>query len=147
MTTSSLLKVDRPFGLESLVIGVFTTGLLRLDVAILALKSTSLLLFSQYLLDESPLAIPVLNPAAEILRRAFYDRANLRVLWSLELAVVLLVMAVRIEDVSHLQELEVALEFWRHVCLGEIVPLFTGRGFLSLRVQDQLVVSNKNSPE
>ena len=147
MTTSNLLVIDRPFGLESLVIRLLTTGLLQLNVAILALEPTSLLLFSQYLLDESPLAIPVLNPAAEILCRAFYDCANLRILWSLELAVVLFVVAVRIENVSHLQELEVALEFGRHVCLGQIIPLFAGRGFLSLCVQHQLVVPYRDSLE
>jgi len=102
---SSLLEVGRTLRLDTLIEGLLSARLPGLDVRVLQAKTTSLLLPGQNFLNKRPLTILVLDPSTEVLGGSFDDRTDLGILWSLELAIVFLVVAVWIKDVPHLEKL------------------------------------------
>jgi inosine/guanosine/xanthosine phosphorylase family protein len=135
---SSLLRVERALGLQILVVGLLSACLGCLDVAVLSLETAKVLLARQDFLDEGLLAIFVVESAREVLGRTFNDGADVGVLRRSHLAVLLLVMSVRIKNVTHLQQLEISLQLWGEIGTGHVVPLFTSSGFLRLEKQSML---------
>ena len=112
----------RPFLLHGLVITLLPTLLDALNVLVLALESASLLLSSQDFFNKSLLPVAILDATRVKLGRTFDDGADLGVLGDFELAL-LSVHALGIEDGAHVEELQVALESWREVGAGEIIPV------------------------
>jgi hypothetical protein len=118
--------------LKVLVESLLSTALLDLYLAVLLLETAILLLPGKDLLHESAFAVLVLDSGREVLGRALDDGANLAVLGRLHLATILLVVAMRVKDVTHLQKLQVPLELWSEVGARQVVPLGTSSCFLFL---------------
>lgn len=131
--SSSLLGVGRALSLESLVIGLLAARLVDLDVAVLLLEATSVFLVRKHFVDKSPLAVLVVNSGREVLGRTLDDGTNLRVLRRSHLSVVLLVVPVRVEHITHLEKLKISLQFWCQIGAGHVEPLLSGRRLLRLR--------------
>ena len=131
-SATSLLDTTLALSLEVLVESLLSTALLGLDFAVLLLEASGLLLAGKDFLHESALAVLVLDSGGEVLGRALDDGTDLAVLRCLHLAAVLLVVAMRVKDVTHLQELQISLELWGEVGLGQVEPLGTSSRFLFL---------------
>lgn len=117
-TFGGLLDTAAPLLFESFVESFLATGLPVLQVAILLLEAASVLLASKYLFHERPLSLLVLDAATEELGRTLNNCANLAVFRRLHLAAVFPVVTMWIQDITHFEELQVSLEFWREVGLG-----------------------------
>ena len=131
-SATSLLDTTLALRLEVLVESLLATAFLGLHLGILLLEATALLFSSKDLFDESAFAILVLDSGRQVLRRTLDDGTDLAVLGCLHLASVLLVVTMRVEDVTHLQELQVSLELGCEIGAGKIVPLGTRSCFLFL---------------
>lgn len=133
LSTTTLLDTTLPLSFELLVVVLATTALLALDFAVLAPETTGLLFTGKYLFNKVAFPVLLLDPASEVFGGAFDDSANLTVLGSLHLAAIFLVVAMRVEDITHFQELQVALELGCEVGFWKVVPGCAGGGFLLLR--------------
>jgi len=102
---------------QALVVRFLAAGLLLLNLVVFPLEATSLPLPGHSLLHEILRPILSVDPRAIPFRRAFNDRPNLRESRDLVLARSLFIMAMGIENGSHLDQLEVALELWSQDCL------------------------------
>lgn len=131
-TSRTLLDPTLPLRLEVLVERLLARRGLVLIFAILPLEAMGLLLASQHFLDKRPLALLVLDAAGEVFCGTLDDSSNLAVLGCLHLAVLFLVVAVGIKHTTHLEELQVALEFWREIGLGQVEPFVAGSSFFLL---------------
>jgi hypothetical protein len=131
-SATGLLDTTLALSLEVFVESLLSTALLGLHFAVLLLEATGLLLAGKDFLHEGALAILVLNPGGEVLGRALDDGTDLAVFRRLHLTTVLLVVAMRVEDVTHLQELQISLELRGKVGLRQVEPLGTGSRFLFL---------------
>ena len=131
-SATGLLDTTLALSLEVLVESLLSTALLGLHFAILLLEAPVLLLASKDFLHESALAVLVLDSGGEVLGRALDDGTNLAVLRRLHLATVLLVVAMRVEDVTHLQELQISLELRGEIGFRQVEPLGTSSRFLFL---------------
>jgi hypothetical protein len=131
-SATGLLDTTLALSLEVLVESFLSTALLGLHFAVLLLEASSLLLASKDFLDEGALAVLVLDSGGEVLGRALNDGADLAILGCLHLATVFLVVAMWVEDITHLQELQIPLEFWCKVGARQVVPLGTSGRFLLL---------------
>jgi len=132
---SSLLEVGRSLRHDAFVIGLLSARLPALDVRVLGPETTSLLLSGQNFFNKRPLTILVLDPTTEIFGGSFDDSTDLRILWSLELAIIFLVVTVRIKNIPHLEKLKVALELRSEIGLGKVVPALTGGGYFLLQMR------------
>jgi hypothetical protein len=131
-SATGLLDTTLALRLEVLVEGLLSTALLDLHFAVLLLEAAVLLLSSKDLLHEGAFAVLVLNSCREVLGRALDDGANLAVLGRLHLASIFLVVAMRVKDITHLQELQIPLELRGKVGARQVVPLSTSGCFLFL---------------
>jgi hypothetical protein len=134
MSCSSTALLDTTLALrfEILVESLLSTAFLGLHFTVLLLETTSLLLSSKDFLHKSAFAVLVLDSGGEVLGRSLDDGADLTVLGSLHFATVLLVVTMRVEDVTHLQKLQISLEFRSEVGARQVVPLGTSGCFLFL---------------
>ena len=98
--------LPKPFPLrfERFVKRLLSTPLLVLNFTVLLLEPTSLLFARQHLFHKCLLPIPIRQPRAVKLRRAFDERTNLRILRHLELPL-FLVHSLRVENGTHVEEL------------------------------------------
>jgi hypothetical protein len=131
-SAASLLDTTLSLRLEVLVESLLAAAFLGLHLGILLLEAATLLLSGKDLFDESAFAVLVLDSGRQVLRRTLDDGTDLAVLGCLHLAAILLVVAVRVEDVTHLQELQVSLELGCEIGAGKVVPLGTRSCFLLL---------------
>jgi hypothetical protein len=131
-SATGLLDTTLALRLEVLVESLLSTALLDLHFAVLLLEAAVLLLSGKDLLHEGAFAVLVLDSGGEVLGRALDDGANLAVLGCLHLATILLVVTMRVENVSHLQKLQVSFKLWGEVGAWQVVPLRTSSCFLFL---------------
>jgi hypothetical protein len=134
MTGSATSLLDTTFALrlEVLVESLLAAALLGLHLGILLLEAAALLFSGKDLFDEGAFAVLVLDSGRQILGGTLDDGTDLAVLGCLHLAAILLVVAVRIKDVTHLQQLQVSLELGCEVGAGKVVPLGARSCFLLL---------------
>lgn len=109
-----------------------TTRLGSLDSIVLRFEFTVVSLAHHGFLNKSALPLLVRESATEVFCWAFNDCTDLRKLGNVAPAVVLLIVAVWIEDRPHFQKLEVTLELSSQLGSGEVVPLCTCVGFQGL---------------
>ena len=131
-STRTFLDPTLPLRFQRLVKSHLPARLRNLQLTILLLEPPSLLLTSKNFLNKGLLALFVLDPAREELSRTFDDSPDLTVLRRLHLSAVLFVVAVRVEHVTHLQELQVSLELGCKIGAGKVVPLGARSCFLLL---------------
>ena len=131
-STRSFLDATLPLVLEFLVVCLLATRLNVLDLPVLVLEATILFFLSKNLLRDCSLPLLVVNATAEELCCALLDRANLTVLWQLHRAIILFVVAMWIEYVSHFDELVVTLELGSLLGLRQTKPRVAGGSFLLL---------------
>ena len=117
---------------QALVVCLFAVRLLPLDLIVLPLKVTGLPLSSHSLFHKSFRPILLVDPRAIPFCRAFKDCSYLREGRNLGLARRLLVMAVWIENGSHFDQLQVALQLWSQHCLWQVKPLGSRSRFTTL---------------
>ena len=86
-----------------LVVRLLAALLRRLDILVLALETAAVLFLGDNLLQHGLLALLVLQTAAVELSSAFDDSADLGECRNITLLVVLLVVAVGVKDVPHLE--------------------------------------------
>ena len=132
-TVTTFLNTRLSSLFELFVMRLLSTCLSILQLAVLLLESFGLLLASQDLLNEGLLPLALLDAAREELGRTLDNGANLAVLGRLHLARLFLVMAMRIEDVAHLQELKVTLELGCEISARQIEPIRPSGGLLLLQ--------------
>jgi hypothetical protein len=131
-STRTLLDTAFPALLQGLVESLLPARFLVLHVAILLLEATILPFVREHLLDKRALSLLVLETAGEELGGTLNDGADLAVLGRLHFPAILLVMAMRVKYTTHLNELQVALQLWRQVGLGQVEPFVARSGFLLL---------------
>lgn len=113
---------------------LFATSFGDLDIVVFVLEAAGLALASEDFLNKCLLPIRILKPCAVVLSGAFYESSRLRELRDFEFSIVLFIMPVRVENVTHFEQLKIALQFWGQVCAGHVKPIGTGSSFLFLLV-------------
>lgn len=126
-----------PSGEDLLIVSLFTTSLCVLDFSIFALETTGLTLRGHGLFNKCFGSIFLVDSRAVELCRPFNHCSYLRKCGYFALSVVLLIMPVRIEDGSHLDELEVALELGSYVGFRKAKPIRTGGHLIILAFSQQ----------
>lgn len=91
--------------LQRLVVGLLATRFGCLDILVLPLETASVLFLGDNLLQHGLLAVLVLQAAAVELSGAFDYGTDLGECGNVALLVVLLVVALRVKDVPHLEKL------------------------------------------
>lgn len=104
-----------------------------LNLTVFSLEATSLCLVAHLLFHKILGSIFPVDATRIPLGRPLDDCADLREGGHFTFSGILLVVPVGIEDVSHLNELQVALEGAREFSLGEVEPVGTGIGLVILR--------------
>lgn len=112
-----------------------------MDVPVFVLEAFGATLECQGFLYEILLAILLSNTVAKEFGRTLDDSSDLRVLWWVCFAVVLLIVSVRVKHRAHPDELEVSLELCRHFSLRKVEPLGSGIWLLLSKV---LMVSDES---
>ena len=102
-----------------------SAGFCILNLIVLPLEATAVFLIAHLLLDEVLRSLLLVDATRIPLCWSFDNGAHLRESRYLAFPQILLVVSVRVEDIAHLDELKVALERSRELCLWQIVPLCT----------------------
>lgn len=131
-STRTFLDAALPFVLLRLVVCFLPARLLVLNLTILVFESACLLLSSEDFLCKCSLALFVLDATSKEFCWPLLNGAHLTILWSFHWPVVLFVVAMRIEHISHLDELNIAFELGSHLSLGQTVPGVASSGLFLL---------------
>lgn len=83
--------------------GLLAARLALVDILVLPLETATLLLLRDDLFQNGLFAVLLVETAAVELSCSLDDRADLGESWDIVFRVVLLIMALRIEDISHLE--------------------------------------------
>lgn len=97
-----------PLRLHRLVVGLLATCLAFVNVLVLPLETATVLLLGADLLQNGLLAVLLVETTAIELSRALDDGADLREGRNVVVRVILLIMALGVQDVPHFQQLEIA---------------------------------------
>lgn len=126
--------------------GLLSTSLIDLHLAILLLETSSGVLSGENLVNERRLAVFVGESGAVILGWTLDNSANMGVLWRPKLPVLLFVMPVRIKHITHLEQLKISLQFGSEIRTWKVVPLLTSGSLFALFntiVSDHLAINCK----
>lgn len=117
--------------LHSLVVALFAAGLVGLDFVILSLEPATVLFLGQDFFDKGSLAVLVLDAGTVVFGGSFNNGTDLGIFGHV-LAVFLFVVSVRVKDVAHLQQLEISLQLWGQISLGQVEPFVASSGLAFL---------------
>jgi hypothetical protein len=113
-------------------VGFLATRLALVDIFVLPLEAATLLLLRNDFFKDGLLAILLVEAATVELGCSFDNGAYLRKGWDIILRVVLFVVTLRVKNIPHLEQLQVATQLWSELSLWHVEPFGTRSGFLLL---------------